>query len=75
VVAQEPEDTHSVTTRNKNGVEGYVGKQALPHLSVIYFAILLVARNIWQWMMEISVNNELQWIEKEMIVAYYKLLE
>jgi hypothetical protein len=52
VVAQEPEDTHSETTRNKrnpgisklgvrpviNGAEGYVGKQALPHLSVVYFS-------------------------------------
>jgi hypothetical protein len=78
VVAQEPEDTHSETTRNKKnpgiskfgvcpiitGLQGYVGKQALRHLSVVYFVILLVARNIWQWMVEISVNNELQLIEK-----------
>jgi len=36
---------------------------------MVYFAIFLVARNIWQWMVEISVNNELQWIEKEVVVA------
>jgi len=35
------------------GAEGYVGKQALSYIFVVYFAILLVARNIWQWMVEI----------------------
>lgn len=52
-----------------NGVEGRVGKQALAHLTVVYFAIFLVARNIWHWIVEISVSFELQWIEKEMFVA------
>jgi hypothetical protein len=74
-----------VTTRNKNkknpglskfgvcpiihGTKGYVGKQALPHLCMVYFAMFLKARNTWQWMIEISVNNKLQWIEKEVVVA------
>jgi len=36
-----------------NGAEGYVGKQVLSYISVVYFAFVLVARNIWQWMVEI----------------------